>query len=142
MKFNKIYILLCVVFFSLSNVYGYEKKDSLYKIMKIDTTKEYYIIHAEKNDSLFKIISKKVAFNNEKDLKVIKKGNYYYFNFKNNKNSKEGNLVPLTGIINNLDIKNNHTFIDGNTKIKLTKRFHYRLYTTKNLIGIYYNPDM
>lgn len=142
MRFNKIYILFFVLIISFIKVYGTTKTDSLYKVVKIQRTKDYYLIHARRNDSLFKIISKKTILEKKTNLEKIKIGSYYYFDF-NKKSNDDGKseISPLAGIVNNLDVKNNNTFVDGKTRIKFTKRFHYRLYVTKNLIGLYYQPN-
>lgn len=141
MSISKVYLLLvCSVFITL-HAYSVEKTDTLFKVVKIRTKGDYYIIHAEKNDSLFKIISRKVE-KNEPNLELLKRGEYYYFDFgTNNDNIVEEKVEPFSGIANDLDVKNNSTFIDGNTKIKFTKRFHYRLYTTDNLLGLFYVPN-
>lgn len=135
-----IKICLCVLLVLFSSLYAYciDNKDSTYRIVKIKTKGDYYIIHAEKNDSLFKLISKKVLIQ-EPDLELLKKGKSYYFDFGNNKAIEE--IEPLIGIANNLDVKEKSIFIDGNTKIRFTKRFHYRLYTTNNLKGLFYVPN-
>ena len=139
MRVCKIYLVFFFVAFSITNGYGLDKKDSLYQVLKIKVTGDYYVIHAQRNDSLFKIISKKSAFNNIGKLQVVTKGSYYYFDFKNAPDGP-GDVKPLTGIANYLDVKNSHFFIDGDTKIKFTRRFHRRIYTTRNLIGLYYSP--
>lgn len=78
--------------------------------------------------------------NNKPNLDLLKKREYYYFDFRNNNEPTENKIEPLSGISNYLDVKNKNVFVDGNTRIRFTKRFHYRLYTTKNLIGLYYVP--
>jgi hypothetical protein len=140
MDMNRIYLLVCLIIFSVVRVYGIERMDSLYKVLKIKVTGDYYVIHAQRNDSLFKIISKKVSLNNTRNLQLLKTGRYYYFDFGNGQNGAKDEVQPLTGIMNNLDVKNDHVFVDGRTRIKFTRRFHCRLYTTKNLIGLYYSP--
>jgi hypothetical protein len=52
-----------------------EKPDSLFKIKRIKNKRDYYIIIAQRNDSLFKIVSYKVP-NQDKLFKEIKKGNF------------------------------------------------------------------
>lgn len=140
MSMNRTYLLVCLIFFSVVRVYGIERTDSLYKVLKIKVTGDYYVIHAQRNDSLFKIISKKVSLSNNRNLQLLKTGQYYHFDFGDGENGAKDEVQPLTGIVNNLDVKNNHVFVDGRTRIKFTRRFHYRLYTTKNLIGLYYSP--
>lgn len=140
MRINKIYILVCFIILSVTRVYGIVGTDSLFRVLKIKSKGNYYIVHVQRNDSLFKIISKKVPLNNAQNLQLLKTGRYYYFEFGKGKNEAKDKVEPLTGVMNNLDIKNDHVFVDGDTRIKFTKRFHYRLYTTKNLIGLYYSP--
>jgi len=132
-----IFGLIC----SSLQTYSIDKQDTLFKVTRIKTKGDYYIIHANRNDSLFKIISKKVSLVNP-NFEILKKGGYYYFIFGNpNKKVTEEKVEPLTGIVNHLDVKNKPVFIDGNTKIRFTKRFHYKLYFTKNLLGLYYVPN-
>lgn len=140
MKINAIYVL--IFFFVFVFKYSHAgTTDSFYKITRIKTKGDYFIIHAERNDSLFKIISKKTQ-EKESDLELLKKGNYYDFDFGNNDKNNAGNgAETLDGVVNYLDIDNKAAFVDGKTRIKFTKRFHYRLYTTKNLIGIHYIPN-
>lgn len=137
-------LFVCIVFiFNFLHICCAEKSENLFKIKRVKSKGDYYIIIATRNDSLFKIISKKthVSMSN---LELIKKGGCYYFDFgSSNKKISEVKTESLSGFANYLDVKNNHVFIDGKTKIRFTKRFHYRLYTTKNLVGLYYvaNPN-
>lgn len=141
MTINKIYLIICFIVLSISKAYSIGKSDSLYKILKIYTRGDYHVIHAQRNDSLFKIISKKVLPDKKANLEQLKKGKYYYFDFGGEDNdTTKAKIDPLKGVMNYLDVKNNKFFIDGETKIKFTKRFHCRLYKTKNLIGLYYVP--
>lgn len=136
MSVGKYFILTCLATFSLVEVCAVERVDSLYKILKIKTSGAYYIIHAQRNDSLFKIVSKKVELE-ESCLEVIKKGRYYSFVFGNRDNDTvKVEVEPLVGNASYLHVKRSRFW--GDTKIKFTKRFHYRLYTTKNLIGLCY----
>lgn len=141
MSINKIYIVICLVAFSITKVYGIEKADSLYKILKIKTKEDYYVIHAKRNDSLFKIISKKVSLDKKPNLELLRKGKSYYFDFgKEDNDTTKVKVEPLAGSANYLHVKRSRFW--GDTKIKFTKPFHYRLYTTKNLIGLYYSPPI
>ena len=139
---NKIVALfLCIALCSIQHIYSAENQDDLFRVIKIKTKRDYYIIHTKRNDILFKIISKKMQLDIP-NLELLKKGNYYYFDIGiNSKKATEDNIEALTGIANYLDVKNKPVFVDGNTKIRFTKRFHFRLYTTKNLIGLFYIPD-
>lgn len=142
MNISKIYILFWILVFSGFPVYGIGKADSLYKILRIKTNGDYYIIHAQRNDSLFKIISKRVQVDKNHNLELLKKGEYYYFVFGDAKHKDNKDKVePLSGVANYLDVQNKYVFIDGDTKIKFTKRFHCRIYITKNLMGLYYVPN-
>ncbi|MFM2293027.1 MAG: hypothetical protein RIS29_2840 [Bacteroidota bacterium] len=127
-------LLFCV------QLWGVEGANNLYRVSNISSNGDYYIIVVMRNDSLFKIISRKNDIklaNNER----IKKGHSYRFDL-NCKNDSCGDKVtkPLCGIANYLDVTNKKEFIDGNTRIKFTKRYHYRIYMTKNLVGLYYVP--
>jgi hypothetical protein len=110
-------------------------------VIRIKSKGDFYIVIAKRNDSLFKIISEKSSLI-KSNLELLKRGGYYYFDFdnSNNKNTEE-KIEPLSGIVNYRDVKNKSAFIVGGTKIRFTKRFHYRLYFTKNLIGLYYIPN-
>ncbi|MDA3616535.1 hypothetical protein [Polluticaenibacter yanchengensis] len=138
MSTGKHFILFLVLIFSFIEVHAIEMSDSLYKILKIKMSGDYYVIHAKRNDSLFKIVSKKVEVG-ETHFKELKKGGYYNFTF-GNKGSDTIKVVgePLVGHASYLHVIRSRYW--GDTKIKFTKRFHYRLYTTKNLIGLYYFP--
>lgn len=71
---------------------------------------------------------------------MLKKGKYYNFNFgKEDNDTTKVKAEPLVGSANYLDVK--RSLFWGDTKIKFTKRFHYRIYTAKILIGLYYFPS-
>lgn len=127
------YLVLLFILLSSKAVYCQDKTETLYKVVAIKERNSYYIIHAKRNDSLFKIISRKVD-NNDKSQKKIKRGEYYLFEFgdKNFKNHPKR--------INYMDIYS--VQVSENDFIKLTKRFHHKLYETSNLKGLYYvEPD-
>ena len=133
-------VFICLVISSLLS-FCTEKPDSLFMVKRIKLEGNCYIINLARNDSLFKVISKKESVD-DSNLEVLKKGHYYYFDFHNtNKKSRAENSVTLSSNLNYLDVKNNKFILFGDTKIKLTKRFHYRLYFTRNLIGLYYIPN-
>lgn len=168
---KKIYFLVICLVCSSLQTYSINKPDTLFKVTRIKSKGDYNIIFAKRNDSLFKIISKKVLFANQ-NFELLKRGGYYNFDFHFNKKlsekKAESEPMPETGIVNYLDIKKtdhnfnlqkkelsvekveplkgrvnkkDKLFIDGNTKIRLTKRFHYGLYKTRNLMGLYYIPN-
>ena len=138
---GKYLVFIVYLICSSLQTYCIEKPSTLFKVTRIKSKGDYYIINAKRNDSLFKIISKKVSLV-KPNLEILKRGGYYYFTFGDpDKKVTEEKVEPLTGIVNYLDIKNKPFFIDGRTRIKFTKRFHYRLYFTKNLLGLYYVPN-
>ena len=138
MSVSRIYILMCFVLFSTTKAFSFEKADSLFKVTKIKTIGDYYVIHAQRNDSLFKIVSRKLELE-KTHLEMLRKGNYYNFDFgKENNGIANAEEEPLVGIANYLHVKKSYFW--GETKIKFTKRFHDRIYTTQNLIGVYYSP--
>lgn len=107
--------------------------------MKIKAKGDYYVIHARRNDSLFKIISKNASPDLKLGLVLLRKGKRYYFDFgEENSDSSRVAIVPFTGNASYLHVKNSRFFVDGKTRIKFEKRFHYRLYSSRNLIGLYY----
>jgi hypothetical protein len=113
----------------------------LFKVTRIKSKGDYYVINAKKNDSLFKIISKKTP-EIISNLEMLKRGSYYYFDFHNtNKKLTEEKIILLDGALNHLDSKVKPLFVDGKTRIRFTKRFRKQMYTTKNLIGLYYIPN-
>ena len=132
----KIFLLLFVAF-SVAKAYGLDNNDSLYKVLKIKTSGDYYVIHASRNDSLFKIISEKVSRDMNPHEVLLKKGRYYVFGNTDHATST-ADAEPLLGNISYLHVKRSKFW--GDTKIKFSKRFHNRLYTTLNLNGLYYSP--
>lgn len=142
--FNKVenfksYLLVFLMLLSMTRVYAIEKSDSLFKILKIRTNGNFYVINTKRNDSLFKIISKKLPIDSTLNLELLRKGAHYYL-VLGIEDSALANVQPLSGVMNHLDHKKTRFFIEGDTKIKFTNRFRYRLYVTKNLIGLYYSP--
>lgn len=141
MIIKKVSILLFCLVISYLQAYCLENPDTLFKITRIKSKGNIYIIIAKRNDSLFKIISLKSPVTGS-NLEQIKVRGYYYFDFDNsNKEISEEKIEPLSGIANYSDVENKSIFIIGDTKIRFTKRFYYRLYMTKNLMGLYYVPS-
>lgn len=105
-----------------------QSNDTIYKIIEITKKSHYYIIIAQRHDSLFKILSEKVEKKNIAGLERLKKGKYYNLEFE------RFYETPL--ILNYLDI--------NLSRVKVKKynreiaRFHFRIYHSKYLKGIYY----
>ena len=105
-------------------------KSNLFKIKRIDNYRKYHILFAERNDSIFKIITTKDTINTlnyEKfcvgrkynlDLKVIFPTDSL-FGIKVMPNSGIKGIIMEDGIIN------------------VEKRSHYKLYEADNLKGLY-----
>jgi len=140
MSISKIYALIGSLVFLITSAYGTGNADSLYKVLKVKTKGDYYIIHAQRNNSLFKIVSKKKSPDTKPNLEQLRKGKSYRFDFSsiNNDTAKIG-TVPLNGNASYLHVKNSRFFIIDKTRIKFEERFHYRIYVTRNLIGLYYS---
>lgn len=116
-----------------TKVYCQDKTETLFKIVAIKERNSYYIIHAKRNDSLFKIISRKIDNSDNSQKTIIKRGKYYLFEFgnKNDKNHPKH--------LNYMDIYS--VQVSENDFIRLTKRFHYKIYETSNLKGLYYSAE-
>lgn len=114
-----------------------EENDILYKVVNIRTKGEYFVIIVERNDSLFKIMSKKVT-TKPSHLVKIEKGGCYYFDFGYGRERITGK--PLSGNASYLHVEKKRFVTLGNTKFRFKKRFNNRLCTNVNLIGLYYIP--
>jgi hypothetical protein len=139
MKGINILILIGTVIFSSNHAFGSGNTDTLYKVLKIKTKGDYYVIHAIRNDSLFKIISRKASPEIKLDWVLLRKGKRYCFDFGVEISDSSGvEKVPFTGNASYLHVKSSRYFVDGKNRIKFEKRFHYRIYSSRNLIGLYY----
>jgi hypothetical protein len=135
-----IFFLLFFPILSSLRTYCVEKPDTLFMVTRIKSKADYYIIHAIRNDSLFKIISIKVSTVNP-NLELIRRGSFYSFKFNySNVNLADASPEPLSGVANPLEIHRT-VLRDEIFGLKLTRRFHYRIYSAKNLIGLYYVPN-
>lgn len=101
-----------------------------YKISKIDSVNSYYFIYCMKNEHNYKIISKKEA--NKNVLEKIEEGKYYEFSLNNFPDYSKNNN-PLTGYSSTEPC----FMLDKDTRVCKEKGVD-GLYTTKNLIGLYY----
>lgn len=103
--------------------------DDLYKITKIDSINSFYFIYCDKDERIYKIISKKI--DEKSKLNKIKENKYYRFQLTSFPDySKDNN--PLTGF-NSIEPC---FMLDKQTKV--CKEQGIELCTTKNLKGLYY----
>jgi hypothetical protein len=123
----KTSIPVVLILFFLAN--GLLAQENSFKILKIKSKKDFYIIQAKRNDSLFKIISLKTS-TNQPNSEQIKKGNDYIFTF-DRPDTLPSSPVPLKSVMNHLDSRTIY--------VKPTQRFHNKIYTTNELFGLYYS---
>lgn len=136
-NFIKIYIAF--LFISCVSAQDAVKKDDrkkMYRISRVETKNNWFIIYAEKQDSIFKIISGKEPYLNG-DCKKIKVGKSYSFELK----PRRGNAPEIGGVklnpVNYLDIE--CFSYDAYTEICIEpKKGIYDLYYTYNLKGLCY----
>lgn len=106
---------------------------TLFKIKSIQDKREFYIIYAKRNDSLFKIVSKLEGGTNGEKIKV---GRHY--------NLKLEKFFPLDSIFGiaiapNAGIRG---FDYGGKTIYKEKKSHNKVYRAKNLKGLYLDNDL
>lgn len=130
--------ILFIIFFSsllaCSATLNRNKKENDYKIIDIDSINNYYLVYAKKEDSLFKIVSKKEEVKNAKKIELNK-------NYTLDLYSRKSEAPTINGVkiapINIIDIMCYN--YENNTQICTDrKKGIYDLYSTKNLKGIYY----
>ena len=111
-----------------------KNKSSLYKITKITKNNNWYEIYSEKQDTLYKIISK-VPQRNLKQCKKIRVGNYYPLEIKSRwellAESHGTDLMPVSYL--KIECFN----YDESTKICIEiDKGIYKLYHSQNLKGL------
>lgn len=104
--------------------------NDLFKVYKIDSINSFYFVYCTKNELNYKIISKKV--NQKYKHIIIKENNSYSFKLKEFPDYSNNNN-PLTGYSPIVDC----FMLDEETEICKEKDIK-DLYTTPNLIGLYY----
>lgn len=65
--------LACFLILLNTRIYAFQKSASLFKALRVKTKRDYYFVIAQRNDSLFKIISKKVPNAEVLNLEKTKK---------------------------------------------------------------------
>lgn len=144
-----IYLLVSVILFSCSTTkktMTVSDNNTNYLIKKIDKNNSWYIIYAERKDTLFKIVSYAESKVDENCKKIVV-GGKYDFELK----SKKENVPVINGIrlkpMNHLDVESKVFEKDGvecyvfdkKTTICLDpKRGIYDLFYTNDLKGICY----
>ena len=107
-----------------------------YNFYKIDSINSYYLIYLKRNDSLFKIISKKRVL--QKCNQLVLQSNYYLqLQSINVYGQRVGNLK--TQGVNYLDGRSRCKKFDDSTEICM-ERYVHDLYVTEDLVGKCYNP--
>ncbi len=101
-----------------------------YKIVEIDSIRNYYLIYAQRSDSLFKIVSKKVQ-TNEPFCEMIKIGLSYSL-LLNSMSKINGR--PITPSASKYKVS--AIAVDDSTFIPFDTRSHWDLYYTNNLSGL------
>ncbi|WP_155847217.1 hypothetical protein [Algoriphagus marincola] len=134
-----VYTYLLFMIFSCSSSKGFTQDgniDSKYRIKKIKTKNSWYIIYAEKQDSLYKIVVGKPNTIND-DCKKIVVGKYYDLELKSRRdNTPEINGVKLKPV-NYLDVE--CYSYDEDTEICIEpKKGINDLYYTDDLKGLCY----
>ena len=134
---KNIILLLFIFFASCGKSVFTNKGNNLnltsYKVYKIETINDYYLIYATKKDSLYKIVSKKES--STSNCTKIRLNNYYNFKL----HSRRENAPTIGGVklnpVNYLDV---HCYMyDKDTKICIdTKNGIYDLYYADNVKGL------
>lgn len=108
----------------------FDNSSSIYRITKIKTEKNYYVIYASRNDSTFKILSK-IDSVDYLICRKIEKGKSYALNLRE--------LFPIDTLFGRAVAPN--LGIDGicvnNKIIRTEKKSHYKIYKALNLTGLY-----
>jgi len=131
MKIPLLLPLFFVACASIKPITDNTKTNTTYKVYKIDSINSYYLIYAKKNDSLFKIVSKKATPNNDEKIKINKR-----YSFK-----LHSSLISFyigKAFVNMKDLHIGGFAYDDSTVITREKDLHYELYYADNIIGLYF----
>jgi hypothetical protein len=131
MRYIVTIIILLLFFLNEFNLFGQNKNENNFLIKQIKSKKSWYIIYAVKNDSLYKIVSKKVDYQN-KECKKIQIGKYYNFIIQSNIPVIDGvKMLPT----NYLDVKT--PFYDKKSVFSIEpENGIFDSYQAKNLWGL------
>lgn len=136
------YLCIVLIIFSCSStkkLLNDNTDNHSYLIKKINVKNSWYIIYAERHDSLYKIVVGKEEKVNKNCNKIIV-GSYYDLNLQ----SRSENVPVIGGVklkpANNLDVE--CYAYDAETEICIEpKKGIFDLYSTEDLKGLCYTPN-
>lgn len=105
------------------------KEKEFYEVYKIDSIGNYYLIFAKKQDSIYKIVSKKDVTGTEKRIKINKK---YPFSLKSKRS-----LAPTINGVKIAPLNVDCFVFDKETSICIDRKNNiYDLYFADNIKGL------
>ncbi len=134
----KFVAIVCTMIFCTNNYVCADNETKQYRIVNIERIGETFLIYAERNDSLFKIIS-------ELDLYQINTKSYYYkpLVIGKNYNLKLNVLDPISHF--GVDVVGDsgcQLFFEDDMgigrSVMIDSKSHYKIYSSKNTNGLYY----
>lgn len=130
MKIEKYLMIIILILYASScttttNIRNL-KMVGLYKVTKIKSDKNVYIIEASRNDSIFKILSEK-NLKREEECNKIKKNYHYNFTLKK--------LFPLDNSSGSL-VSMVEKYEYNGTIVKIERKYHSSIYMAPNLKGL------
>lgn len=136
-----IYIFFALIVFSCSSSKKTIQNDiSKYRIKKITSKNSWYVIYAEKQDSLYKIVTGKEKGDN--DCQKIAVGKYYDLELK----SRRENIPVIGGIklkpVNYLDVKSSSYDKEGVECYSYDKKTEICTEPQKGIYDVYYTEDL
>jgi hypothetical protein len=135
---RRIVIYIFIVVIGITSLSSYAEKsnsytDLSYKICKIDSVKNWYIIYAERNDSIFKIVSMKKT---ENQCEMISVGKRYDLLLRKRLENTLSRYGLKLIVMSSFDIQGGTTF-DPDTDVYIEyEKGVFGLYTCSNLYGL------
>ena len=125
MKFEFLFVILFLLLFfkCTTNKPLIFKNDNYFLVKKIDSLDNVYIIYIERNDSIFKIVSKRESNN----CKPIQVGKYYLFKLKSVFPDNFGMKLDVGGV----RVYNTNIELEDDSVV-------WDLFITENLDGLCY----
>jgi len=129
---NTTLLLLVVLFSCVNNKQITVKQNEGYRILKIDSMDNIYIVYVQKDDSLYKVLSLKEHINQRTNHSKIKVGKQYPLKLKS---------LFEKNFLGKYDLSPQALpYVEGvdyyGTKIKIEPDSINDLYTTENLKGL------